>query len=64
MAEHREYAMTHEAPNDTELALLNVFIDQQVEGDLLRHQNRMFDLLAASGLIVRSNIEHSFIARK
>ena len=64
MAEHREYAMTHEAPNDTELALLNIFIDQQVEGDLLRHQNYMFDLLAANDLIARSDIEHSFIARR
>lgn len=64
MAEHREYGMTHEAPNNTELALLNTFIDEQVEGDLLRHQNRMFDLLTANGLIARSDIEHRFIARK
>ncbi|KAF1921548.1 hypothetical protein BDU57DRAFT_489411 [Ampelomyces quisqualis] len=63
MAQRHDYAMTHEAPNNTELALLSAFIDQRVTANLLRHKNRMFALLSANGLIARSNIEQRFIAR-
>jgi hypothetical protein len=64
MAEQAEYALTHEPPNNTELALLIAFIDQQVETDLLRHKTRMFELLHFNGLIARSITEQRFISRK
>ncbi|KAH7384136.1 hypothetical protein DE146DRAFT_681213 [Phaeosphaeria sp. MPI-PUGE-AT-0046c] len=63
MAEQGEYRMTHEPPNSTELMLLNAFIDQRVSTDLLRHKSRMFALLAANGLIARSNPEQRFLSR-
>lgn len=64
MAEQGEYRMTHEPPNNTELALLNVFIDQRVSTDLLRHKNRMFALLTDNELIARSHAEQRFLSRK
>jgi hypothetical protein len=64
MAEQGEYRMTHEPPNDTELALLNAFIEQRVSMDLLRHKSRMFALLTANGLIARSHTEQGFLSRK
>jgi len=63
MAESGEYALTHAPPNDAELTLLITFIDQQVHSDLLRHSNRMSELLDANGLIARSITEHHFLAR-
>jgi hypothetical protein len=63
MAEQSEYALTHEPPHNTELALLNAFIDQRVSTDLLRHKSRMFELLHFNGLIARSNTEQRFISR-
>ena len=64
MAEQGEYRMTHEPPNNTELALLNAFIDQHVSTNLLSHKNRMFALLTANGLIARSNAEQHFLSRE
>jgi hypothetical protein len=63
MAEQPEYDLTHEPPNDTELALLCAFIDQHVPSDLLRHRHRMFNLIRSNGLIARSEMEHGFISR-
>jgi hypothetical protein len=64
MAEQDEYTLTHAPPNNTELALLNAFIDQRVAVDLLQHRSRMFDLLGANGLIARSLDEQQFFSRK
>ncbi|KAF2825740.1 hypothetical protein CC86DRAFT_418258 [Ophiobolus disseminans] len=63
MAEAGEYALTHAAPNNTELALLTAFIDQRIPHDLLRHRTRMFELLSQNGLIARSIFEQRFLAR-
>jgi hypothetical protein len=64
MAEQGDYSMTHDPPNNTELALLNAYIDQRISGRLLRHKNRMFTLLQANGLIARSNAEQRFLSRE
>jgi hypothetical protein len=63
MAEQAEYALTHEPPSDTELALLCAFIDQRVSSDLLCHKTRMFELIRSNGLIARSIMEQRFISR-
>jgi hypothetical protein len=63
MAEQAEYTLTHEPPNNTELALLCAFIDQQVPTDLLRHKTRMLELIRSNGLIARSIMEERFISR-
>jgi hypothetical protein len=55
--------MTHAPPNDIKLTQLNAFIDQQVLSDLLRHKNRMFELLGTNRLIARSITEQHFLAR-
>jgi hypothetical protein len=64
MAEAGAYAMTHAPPNDTDLALLIAFIDQRVSAELLKHRDRMFDLLSSNGLIARSITEHRFLSRE
>jgi hypothetical protein len=63
MAEQAEYPLTHEPPNDAELALLCAFIDQRVSSDLLRHKTRMSELIRSNGLIARSIMEQRFISR-
>jgi hypothetical protein len=63
MAELGAYSMTHAPPNNTELALLNTFIDQRVAIRLLRHKTRMFELLHQNPLIARSVVEHRFLSR-
>jgi len=64
MAEQSEYPLTHSPPDNTELALLNTYIDQHVPGPELRHKNRMFTLLQANGMIARSHVEQQFLSRK
>jgi hypothetical protein len=64
MAEQGDYSFTHEPPHNTELALLNAFIDQNVSSRLLRHKNRMFTILQAQPLLARSNAEQRFLSRK
>jgi hypothetical protein len=63
MAEQAEYTLIHKPPNNTELALLCAFIDQQVPTDLLRHKTRMLELIRSNGLIARSIMEERFISR-
>ncbi|KAH7083813.1 hypothetical protein FB567DRAFT_92406 [Paraphoma chrysanthemicola] len=63
MAETGEYAMTHAPPDNTELALLNAFVDQRVSAELLKHKTHMFDLISANGLIARSVSELQFLSR-
>jgi hypothetical protein len=64
MAKQGEYALTHQPSNNTELVLLNAFVDQQVSDNLLRHKMGMFELLQSNGLIARSIGEQRFLSRK
>ncbi|KAH3974344.1 hypothetical protein HBI25_125170 [Parastagonospora nodorum] len=63
MADRSDYPLTHSPPDNTELALLNAYIDQRAPGPKLRHKNRMFTLLQANGMISRSIVEQRFLSR-